>query len=232
MEAPDAMQLDAMEEGARMQYLGNGLYPRIATLVGDALAGKITGMLLEMPTAQLVTFMEQGEALKAAVGDAVAALPTDMLDLLGQQSEPEMASPTSPMGNPSPVSVMNPEPGWADACDEDEEAMPHIDDMLASAERKRSLRQSKEDDDAMDTDDAFVCEWDAAEMAAQEPMALCAFIADRLREPHVRIVRSVVELLGAETALGLLRETEHALFLGGMLVEETGKPRSPGGICA
>ena len=86
----------------------------------------------------------------------------------------------------------------------------------------------------MDVEDGmqngFICEWDAAEMAAAGPEALCVFIAERLAEPQVRIMRAVVEVLGAKAALELLSETERVVADGGMVVEETGKPRTAGGI--
>ena len=46
------------------------------------------------------------------------------------------------------------------------------------------------------------------------------------QEPQLRIVRAVVELLGVATALDLLSRTEQVQAQGGMLVAETGKPRT------
>jgi hypothetical protein len=215
----DMASIDAMEPGERMQYLGNGIYSRVAyaamdsnaapsrrpvsktvrsrrrTLVGEGLAGKITGMLLEMSTAELLGFMSDSETLRSAVSEAVAALPPDMLDFLGDAPPGHLElMPDSPV-NPSPSSIMCGGAGvdestWAD-CDDDEEALPPIQEMLASAERKRTSRASAgEDDMEMDMDDCFVCEWDAAQMAAQPAELLCSFIAERLAEPQVRRVRS------------------------------------------
>ena len=70
----DATQLDAMEPAARGQYVGNFLFPHVCTLVGEPLAGKITGMLLEMTSTEMVNIMGEYEALKQAVNDAVAHL--------------------------------------------------------------------------------------------------------------------------------------------------------------
>lgn len=221
----DAAALDAMTPEERTGHCGNFLYPHVCTLVGESLAGKITGMLLEMTSAELASLMVDYEALKTAVQDAVGALPPDMLDMLGE-APPSPATP----GGPSPTSVMGPEASWGDCDDEADSPLPPINEMLAAAERKRASREGAGDVEAMDTDDGFVREWDAEAMAATEPGALCAFIADRLQEPQVRIMRAVQELLGAPTALQLLETTERCLYNGGMIVEETGKPRTPGGI--
>ena len=43
-------------------------------------------------------------------------------------------------------------------------------------------------------------------------------------------MRAVVELLGPKVALDLLMATERCVYNGGMVVEETGKARTPGGI--
>ena len=228
----DAAAIDAMEPNNRMSHLGNSLYPHIMTLVGESLAGKITGMLLEMSTTEIVVLLTDWEALKKAVGEAVAALPPDMLDLLGEQPSHEASSPVSPL-NPSPTSIMTGEGSWTNCDDDDGEPLLPINMMLEAAELKRSAKaHGAEDGEAMDTDDGFVCEWDAGVMAATESGALCAFIAERLHEPQVRIIRAVVDLLGASVALELLFTTERCVFNGGMVVEETGKSRTAGGICA
>ena len=80
-------------------------------------------------------------------------------------------------------------------------------------------------------DEDYVCAWDPAEWALEPDIVkLCAFVAERLEEPHVRIVRAVVETLGPHAALALLDRTERCVHRGGMVVEETGKPRTKGGI--
>ena len=56
------------------------------------------------------------------------------------------------------------------------------------------------------------------------------YISDRLQEPQLRIVRAVVHFLGSETALDLLAQTEQVQAAGGMVVAETGKPRTSGGV--
>ena len=56
------------------------------------------------------------------------------------------------------------------------------------------------------------------------------FISERLREPQLRIVRAVVDFLGAATAYELLDETERIQAQDGMIVPDTGRPRTSGGI--
>ncbi|KAL6770698.1 RB47 [Auxenochlorella protothecoides x Auxenochlorella symbiontica] len=55
------------------QLLGEGLFPLVARLQPD-LAGKITGMLLEMDNSELVLLLENAEALADKVDEAVAVL--------------------------------------------------------------------------------------------------------------------------------------------------------------
>ena len=65
----DVAALDAMPSAMRDQQLGNALYPIVAAQLGDeALASKITGMLLEHPTAELVATFYSPEALVALLG--------------------------------------------------------------------------------------------------------------------------------------------------------------------
>ena len=73
--APDAAAVDAMGTDARNAWLGNALYPQISAITGTALAAKVTGMLLEMPTATLLGFLGNTEALATIVDEAVAVLP-------------------------------------------------------------------------------------------------------------------------------------------------------------
>lgn len=55
------------------QMLGERLFPLIETMYAS-LAGKITGMLLEIDNSELLHMLEHSEALKAKVDEAVAVL--------------------------------------------------------------------------------------------------------------------------------------------------------------
>ena len=241
---PDEAQLDAMEPGMRMQYLGNGLYPQVATLVGgEPLAGKITGMLLELPTKAILENLASPETLKQTVGEAMAALPADVVDQATQEAMAVSCCCASPEPRQLSTPTMSTGPSfggssWGDDC-EDEEPLPSFNEMLANAENKRaSKREADACGDAMETEDdfvcvesdGFVCEWDGVHWAKQPADKLCDFVAKRLHEPQVRIVRAVVELLGPIAALNLLVTTERCVHNGGMVVARSGKPRTPGGI--
>merc|ERR1739848_219169 len=55
------------------QMLGERLFPMIQTMYPD-LAGKITGMLLEIDNSELVHMLEHQESLKSKVEEALAVL--------------------------------------------------------------------------------------------------------------------------------------------------------------
>ena len=65
---------------------------------------------------------------------------------------------------------------------------------------------------------------------AGEDDATTVYVSERLQEPQLRIVRAVVHFLGSETALDLLAQTEQVQAAGGMVVAETGKSRTSGGV--
>ena len=90
----DAASLNAMDAGSRMQALGNVLYPQILACLGsDALAGKVTGMLLEgLDTAALLPLLSSADELKKVVGQAVDSLPVEMLDELGGERGEDVAA--------------------------------------------------------------------------------------------------------------------------------------------
>lgn len=238
---------DARDATLFTQCLGNELYPRVHTLVGESLAGKITGMILEMPLEAIITTLATDDSVKATVGEAMAALPPQMLDLMGASASAEGGAP-SPLV-PSPVSMIAGPTAltgdWGDLDDEEDGGdLPPLQAMIAAEQAKKAQRamlaagddtaepmQTDEDASASGgTTDAYVCEWDAAAWATQSTDDLCTFVAGRLEEPQVRIIRAVVEETGAATALALLAEVERCMAHGGMLVAETGKPRTKGGI--
>ena len=70
--------LDSLEPAARMQALGNSLYPAICQLLGEPLAGKVTGMLIEMPTQSVLDCLAAPETLKTTVEQALKVLSTDV----------------------------------------------------------------------------------------------------------------------------------------------------------
>ena len=76
--APGALtleQLSAMPVDAQKNALGNVLYPLVLAAVGEAaLAGKITGMFLEMEAAALLPLLTAHDALGAKVQEAVEVL--------------------------------------------------------------------------------------------------------------------------------------------------------------
>jgi hypothetical protein len=72
-------------------------------------------------------------------------------------------------------------------------------------------------------------QWEPPQQPSQNE-AVVVYISERLQEPQTRIVRAVVDALGAETAYGLLDATERIQAQGGMVVPDTGRPRTSGGI--
>ena len=74
----DASTVDALEPAARMQYLGSALYAPIFQMLGEPLAGKVTGMLIEMPTQNILDCLREHVTLKATVDEALKALPEEM----------------------------------------------------------------------------------------------------------------------------------------------------------
>ncbi|KAK8879938.1 polyadenylate-binding protein [Apiospora arundinis] len=65
------LQAHANNPGQQKQMLGEMLFPKIAAIQPD-LAGKITGMLLEMDNAELVNLIEDDSALRAKVDEAMS----------------------------------------------------------------------------------------------------------------------------------------------------------------
>lgn len=65
--------LAAAQPAEQKQMLGERLFPLIE-LMYPQLAGKITGMLLEIDNAELLHMLEHNESLKAKVEEAVAVL--------------------------------------------------------------------------------------------------------------------------------------------------------------
>jgi len=68
-----ASMLAAAPPQEQKQMLGERLFPLIQTMYPE-LAGKITGMLLEIDNSELVHMLEHSESLKGKVDEAVAVL--------------------------------------------------------------------------------------------------------------------------------------------------------------
>ena len=68
-----ASMLAAASPQAQKQILGECLFPLIQGMYPE-LAGKITGMLLEIDNSELVHMLEDGQSLKGKVDEAVALL--------------------------------------------------------------------------------------------------------------------------------------------------------------
>jgi len=69
----NASALAAASDAQRKQVLGERLFPKIRKLHGD-LAGKITGMLLEMDNSELLHLLEDDVALRDKSAEALAVL--------------------------------------------------------------------------------------------------------------------------------------------------------------
>merc|ERR1719458_1801325 len=70
-----ATQLASVPPGVQKQMLGERLYPAIAKYQPE-LAGKITGMMLEMDNSELLVLLESELQLKNKVEEALRVLET------------------------------------------------------------------------------------------------------------------------------------------------------------
>jgi|Transcript_39409 hypothetical protein len=229
-----------------LQQLGEALYQRISALAKQGeldLAGKVTGMMLDaFPEPELKSLLDDSSALRERVVAAVAMLPREYQDALLPDEAP------SP-GGPSPTSVMGRLDGFSKegklpVCDlgtrwADDEAETGEESLPPLVFRSSSSEEPAESDAAEPRAAAaleeggavgWAVEWDAAKLAQAPPEEIVEFIAQRLQEPQVRIVRAVVAALGSDAAIALLAHTESVEAAGGMAVPETGKRRSAGGV--
>merc|ERR1719261_497412 len=65
-----AQALASAPPGVQKQMLGEKLYPKIAAMQPE-MAGKITGMMLEMDNSELLILLESDAQLKNKVGEAL-----------------------------------------------------------------------------------------------------------------------------------------------------------------
>ncbi|PYH93884.1 polyadenylate binding protein [Aspergillus ellipticus CBS 707.79] len=93
--------LTSVPPAQQKQMLGEALYPKIQAQQPE-LAGKITGMLLEMDNAELISLLEDEEALRAKVDEALSVYDEYMKNK-GGEAEPagEAAQPEEPAEEPS-----------------------------------------------------------------------------------------------------------------------------------
>ena len=75
-EAPGALTAAALAKASpdeQKQMLGEAIYPKVAASQPE-LAGKLTGMILELPVTELLHLLEESEALDAKVSEALEVL--------------------------------------------------------------------------------------------------------------------------------------------------------------
>ena len=75
--ALDLASLAALAPDQQKRLLGETLYPQVQAQAGQA-AGKITGMLLEMDNAELLHLLEDQDALRGKVNEAIETLENAM----------------------------------------------------------------------------------------------------------------------------------------------------------
>lgn len=89
--APAGLNLEALnaaEPGQQKQMLGEALYPKISQMQPE-LAGKITGMLLEMENQELINLTNDTDALRAKVDEAMSVYD----EYVKQKGDGEAAAP-------------------------------------------------------------------------------------------------------------------------------------------
>ncbi|CAM1501978.1 Fc.00g039620.m01.CDS01 [Cosmosporella sp. VM-42] len=85
-------QLAAAQPAQQKQILGEMIFPKIQA-INSELAGKITGMLLEMENAELVNLIEDEASLKAKVDEALAVYD-EYVKAQGGEAEPKKEEET------------------------------------------------------------------------------------------------------------------------------------------
>ncbi|KAI4656854.1 Protein phosphatase PP2A regulatory subunit B [Alternaria novae-zelandiae] len=85
----DMGALSGAPPGQQKQMLGEALYPKIAEMQPE-LAGKITGMLLEMDNSELITLTSDESALRAKVDEAMSVYDEYVKN---KEGEPEKEAP-------------------------------------------------------------------------------------------------------------------------------------------
>ena len=81
-----ASMLAAAPPQEQKQMLGERLFPLIQSMYPD-LAGKITGMLLEIDNSELLHMLESRESLKAKVSRTICLIVISVADKMSQMLE-------------------------------------------------------------------------------------------------------------------------------------------------
>ena len=130
---PPLHALESMPKAGRDQQLGSAIYPRVVSLVGTGLASKVTGMLLQMPTADLLTLLTNQNALRAAVDKAVGVLPPALVAAaVGRSMQPRGPAP-SPMSGVSMPTLPMPTDLEGDAAAEGSTFLPTSEERQLSS---------------------------------------------------------------------------------------------------
>ncbi|KAF7597078.1 Protein phosphatase PP2A regulatory subunit B [Aspergillus hancockii] len=88
----NSQNLTSVPPAQQKQMLGEALYPKIQAQQPE-LAGKITGMLLEMDNTELLSLLEDEDALRAKVDEALSVYDEYMKNKGGDEATGEAAKP-------------------------------------------------------------------------------------------------------------------------------------------
>ncbi|XP_043214453.1 polyadenylate-binding protein 4-like [Amphibalanus amphitrite] len=97
-----ASMLAAAPEQEQKQMLGERLYPMIQRMYPE-LAGKVTGMLLEIDNSELVHMLEHHESLKGKVDEAVAVLQAHQTKAAAAAAAAAAGAPEAAQAAPVPA---------------------------------------------------------------------------------------------------------------------------------
>ena len=147
----------------KKRLLGEALFPKIQ-VVEPILAGKITGMLLEMDNTEILTLLSENNALRNKINEALAVLKDHQQKLSVSQSKPndqeEHKSPVASQCNP---------PNCAEFSDEDKSKLVKLKEL------KQKIRQliptlnielnDKDSENMINKIDDELCDMDNVELA-------------------------------------------------------------------
>lgn len=107
--APLAACWDAPPSGERLQELGNELYPLVAADSRTVDAGKVTGMLLQLPESQVVAAINDSSRLSSLVVQAMDTLRGEALRELAERVN--VHSKVRPLAPAAAPAARPPRPG-------------------------------------------------------------------------------------------------------------------------